>query len=136
MAEAGVREDRLLRHATEGSAQGGVISPCLSNVFLHHVLDEWSENEVKPRLKGKSTVVRFADAAVMAFADFQDAKRVLDVLDKRLARYELVLHPDKTRFVDFRNYRPEGQPGHGWDNVHLPRLLCAAETQRKEGSMK
>src|SRR5262249_12009526 len=74
----------------------GVISPCLSNIFLHHVLDEWFENEVKPRLRGKSTLARFADDAVMAFANFQDAKRVLDVLGKRLARYELTLHPDKT----------------------------------------
>jgi group II intron reverse transcriptase/maturase len=107
--KAGVLEDGLLRHATEGSPQGGVVSPCLSNIFLHHVLDEWFENEVKPRLKGKSTLVRFADDAVMAFADFQDAKRVLDVLGKRLGRYELTLHPDKTRFVDFRSYRPDGQ---------------------------
>jgi len=105
--KAGVLEDGLLRHATEGSPQGGVISPCLSNIFLHHVLDEWFENEVKPRLRGKSTLVRFADDAVMAFADFQDAKRVLDVLGKRLARYELTLHPDKTRFVDFRSRRPD-----------------------------
>ena len=106
--KAGVLEDGLLRHATEGSPQGGVISPCLSNIFLHHVLDEWFENEVKPRLKGKSTLVRFADDAVMAFADFRDAKRVLDVLGKRLARYGLTLHPDKTRFVDFRSHRPDG----------------------------
>ena len=47
---AGVLEDGLLRRATEGSPQGGVVSPCLSNIFLHHVLDEWFENEVKPRL--------------------------------------------------------------------------------------
>jgi group II intron reverse transcriptase/maturase len=107
--KAGVLEDGLLRHATEGSPQGGVISPCLSNIFLHHVLDEWFENEVRPRLKGKSTLVRFADDAVMAFADVQDAKRVLDVLGKRLGRYELTLHPDKTRFVDFRSYRPDGK---------------------------
>jgi len=107
--KAGVLEDGLLRHATEGSPQGGVISPCLSNIFLHHVLDEWFKNVVKPRLKGKSTLARFADDAVMAFADFQDAKRVLDVLGKRLARYELTLHPDKTRFIDFRRYRPDGK---------------------------
>jgi len=106
---AGVLEDGLLRHATEGSPQGGVVSPCLSNIFLHHVLDEWVENEVKPRLRGRSTLVRFADDAVMAFADFRDAQRVLDVLGKRLARYGLTLHPDKTRFVDFRNYRPNGR---------------------------
>src|SRR5499425_3658456 len=48
------------------------------------------------------------DDAVMAFADIQDAKRVLDVLGKRLARYELTLHPDKTRFVDFRSDRSDG----------------------------
>ena len=107
--KAGVLEDGLLRHATEGSPQGGVVSPCLSNIFLHYVLDEWFENEVKPRLKGKSTLVRFADDAVMAFADFHDAKRVLDVLGKRLARYGLTLHPDKTRFVDFRSYRSDGK---------------------------
>jgi group II intron reverse transcriptase/maturase len=107
--KAGVLEDGLLRHATEGSPQGGVVSPCLSNIFLHHVLDEWFENEVKPRLKGKSTLVRFADDAVMAFADFRDAQRVLGVLGKRLARYELTLHPDKTRFIDFRSYRPDGK---------------------------
>jgi RNA-directed DNA polymerase len=107
--KAGVLEDGLLRHATEGSPQGGVVSPCLSNIFLHYVLDEWFENEVKPRLKGKCTLVRFADDAVMAFADFRDARRVLDVLGKRLARYGLTLHPDKTRFVDFRSYRPDGK---------------------------
>jgi group II intron reverse transcriptase/maturase len=106
--KAGVLEDGLLRHATEGSPQGGVISPCLSNIFLHHVLDEWFELEVRPRLKGRCTLVRFADDAVMAFEDFLDAKRVLGVLGKRLARYGLLLHPDKTRFVDFRNNRPNG----------------------------
>ncbi|HEY7426767.1 MAG TPA: reverse transcriptase domain-containing protein, partial [Gemmataceae bacterium] len=59
--KAGVLEDGLLRHATEGSPQGGVISPCLSNIFLHHVLDEWFESEVRPRLKGRSALIRFAD---------------------------------------------------------------------------
>ena len=82
--KAGALEDGLLHHATEGSPQGGVISPCLSNIFLHHVLDEWFEFEVRPRLKGKCTLVRFADDVVMAFEDFLDAKRVLSVLGKRL----------------------------------------------------
>jgi RNA-directed DNA polymerase len=100
--KAGAVEDGLLHHATEGTPQGGVISPCLSNVFLHHVLDEWFENEVRPRLAGASTLVRFADDAVMAFEYLRDAKRVMDVLGKRLHRYGLTLHPDKTRFVDFR----------------------------------
>src|ERR1700688_3922103 len=106
--KAGVLEDGLLRLATEGTPQGGVISPLLSNIFLHHVLDEWFENEVRPRLKGRCTLVRFADDAVMAFEDLLDAKRVLGVLGKRLARFGLTLHPDKTRFVDFRSNRPNG----------------------------
>jgi RNA-directed DNA polymerase len=87
--KAGVLEDGLLRYATEGSPQGGVISPILSNIFLHHVLDEWFENEVRPRLAGASTLVRFADDAVMAFEYLRDAKRVMDVLGKRLHRYGL-----------------------------------------------
>src|SRR5690242_9163502 len=83
----------------------GVLSPCLSNVFLHHVLDEWFETEVKPRLRGACTLVRFADDALMAFDNIDDAKRVLSVLGKRLARYGVTLHPDKTRLVDFRPKR-------------------------------
>src|SRR5712671_3433041 len=75
--KAGAVEDGFLRRTTEGSPQGGVISPCLSNVFLHHVLDEWFETVVKPRLRGEGTLVRFADDALMAFDNIVDAKRVL-----------------------------------------------------------
>ena len=106
--KAGAVEDGFLRRTTEGSPQGGVISPCLSNVFLHHVLDEWFETEVKPRLRGECTLARFADDALMAFDNIVDAKRVLSVLGKRLARYGLTLHPDKTRLVDFRPERSQG----------------------------
>jgi len=106
--EAGAVEDGLLRRTTEGSPQGGVISPWLSNVFLHHVLDEWFENEVRPRLKGDCTLVRFADDALMAFDNIVDAQRVLTVLGKRFARFGLTLHPDKTRIVDFRPPRKGG----------------------------
>jgi RNA-directed DNA polymerase len=95
--KAGAVENGLLRRTTEGSPQGGVISPCLSNVFLHHVLDEWFETEVKPRLRGECILVRFADDALMAFDNIVDAKRVLSVLGKRLARYGLTLHPDAPR---------------------------------------
>src|SRR5271166_33371 len=108
MAEGGAVEDGLLRRTTEGSPQGGVISPCLSNVFLHYVLDEWFETEVRPRLKGESTLARFADDAIMAFDNIVDAQRVLAVLGKRLARFGLTLHPDKTRLVDFRPQMTEG----------------------------
>jgi RNA-directed DNA polymerase len=106
--KAGVLEDGLLRFATEGTPQGGVISPLLSNIYLHHVLDGWFEDEVRPRLKGGATLVRYADDFVMTFETHHDAKRVLEVLGKRLERYGLTLHPDKTRFIDFRPQRSGG----------------------------
>jgi RNA-directed DNA polymerase len=106
--KAGALEDGLRCVAETGTPQGGVISPMLSNVFLHHVLDAWFENEVRPRLAGPCTLVRFADDFVMTFKNHHDAKRVLEVLGKRLERYGLTLHPDKTRFIDFRPERKGG----------------------------
>jgi hypothetical protein len=86
-----------------------VISPLLANIYLHHVLDEWFEGVVRPRLRGRCLLVRYADDAVIAFEDHSSAKRLLDVLGKRLGRYGLQLHPTKTRFVDFRFKRPQGR---------------------------
>ncbi len=90
--KAGVLEDGHLHRTMTGSPQGGVVSPLLANIFLHHVLDEWYEGEVRPRLTRRSTLVRFADDFVMAFEDVLDAERVLAVLGKRLERYGLTLH--------------------------------------------
>lgn len=104
---AGAVEDGRLRRSTMGSPQGGVVSPCLSNIFLHHVLDEWFETEVRPRVYGDCTLARYADDAIMAFDNIVDAKRLLAVLGKRLGRFGLTLHPDKTRLVDFRPQRTE-----------------------------
>ena len=75
--------------------------PTLSNVYLHEVLDEWFEHEVKPRLRGRAFEVRYADDAVLVFEHEDDARRVLGVLAKRLEKYGLRLHPDKTRMVEF-----------------------------------
>jgi RNA-directed DNA polymerase len=110
---AGVLEDGSLRLATEGTPQGGVISPMLANVFLHHVLDQWFESEVRPRMAEPCTLVRFADDFVMTFTNHHDAKRVMGVLGQRLGRYGLTLHPDKTRFIDFRPARQGGMHADG-----------------------
>jgi RNA-directed DNA polymerase len=106
--KAGVMEERQWHRASKGTPQGGVISPLMANVYLHECLDRWFANEVQPRLKGRSSIVRFADDAVMVFEDYQDCVRVLSVLPKRMARYGLELHPEKTRMVDFRFKRPNG----------------------------
>jgi len=63
--KAGVLEHDLLQHTTEGTPQGGVVSPVLANIYLHHVLDEWFELDVRPRLKGNNILVRYADDSVM-----------------------------------------------------------------------
>lgn len=107
--KAGVLEEGQLRRSDQGTPQGGVISPLLSNVYLHHVLDEWYEQEVVPRMKARSALVRYADDLVMSFEDFLDCFRVLRVLGKRLARFGLSLHEEKTRVVDFRFKRPNGE---------------------------
>ncbi len=108
--KAGVLEEGRLQRNEMGSPQGGVISPLLANIFLHHVLDEWFESEVRPRLAGKSMLVRYADDFVMAFESFEDAQRVRAALVKRLGRYGLELHADKTRFIDFRKHPPADKP--------------------------
>ncbi len=106
---AGVLEDGAWSAAEEGTPQGGVISPLLANIYLHYVLDEWYERDVKPRLKGPSFLIRYADDFVMGFSCEEDAQRVMEVLPKRFAKFGLTLHPDKTRLVPFR--RPSQRPG-------------------------
>jgi len=109
--KAGVWEDGGITYSDEGTPQGGVISPMLSNVYLHEVLDKWFEQMVKPRLEGKARMVRFADDFVMIFERREDAEKVLRVLPKRFEKYGLSIHMDKTRLVDFR---------HPWDSKEEP----------------
>jgi group II intron reverse transcriptase/maturase len=105
--KAGVLEGESVEYPEQGTPQGGVVSPMLSNIYLHYVLDPWFESEVKPRLKGKAFMIRFADDFVMGFENKEDAERVLEVLGKRLRKYGLSIHPDKTRLVPFG--RPMGK---------------------------
>jgi RNA-directed DNA polymerase len=108
---AGVLQDGEISYPGSGTPQGGVISPLLANIYLHHVVDEWFERVVKPRLRGQAQMVRFADDIVMVFGNEQDARRVMEVLPKRVGKYGLTLHPDKTRLVRFT--RPPLEPPKG-----------------------
>jgi len=100
--KAGVLEQGAVTYPYTGSPQGGVISPVLSNIFLHYVLDEWIEQVVKPRLRGKAFLIRYADDFVMGFTHEEDARRVLAVLPQRLGKYGLAIHPEKTRLIPFQ----------------------------------
>jgi group II intron reverse transcriptase/maturase len=109
---AGVLEEGELSFPEAGTPQGGVISPILSNVYLHYVLDVWFEQEVRPRMQGRAFLVRFADDFVMGFERVEDARRVLQVLPKRFQKYGLTLHPTKTRLAPFRR-PPRKNPPQG-----------------------
>jgi RNA-directed DNA polymerase len=98
---AGVLEDGVHTTPEQGTPQGGVISPLLANIVLHYVLDEWFERVVRPRLKGQAFLIRYADDFVIGVAREDDARRILDVLPKRMSKYGLTVHPEKTRLVRF-----------------------------------
>ncbi len=100
----GVIDDGRLLTTKTGVGQGQTISPLLANVYLHYVLDEWFETEVKPRLRGEAYEIRYCDDFILCFQYREDAERVLEVLAKRFAKYGLTLHSEKTRLLEFGRY--------------------------------
>ena len=104
--EASITPDR-------GTAQGSGLSPLLGHVYLHYALDVWFDQVVRPRLRGRATLVRYADDFVIGFERRDDAERVMDVLPKRLGRYGLTLHADKTRVLPFGRPPRRQQGGKG-----------------------
>jgi len=98
----GVLDGERYAEPDVGTAQGSVLSPLLGNIYLHHVLDRWFEQDVKPRLRGRATLVRYADDFVILFERQDDAERVHEALQRRMARFALTLHPEKTRLLTFR----------------------------------
>lgn len=113
--KAGVLEGEQMLRREHGTPQGGVISPLVANIYLHEVVDRWYEEEVRPRMRGKTQLVRYADDLVMVFEHESDARRVLEALRGRCERYGLRLHPEKTRIVPFGRppYRERPRRGGG-----------------------
>ena len=100
--KAKILEGGRITKPISGAPQGGVVSPILSNVFLHHALDEWFDKEVRPHLKGYGFMTRFCDDFVMGFQEEADARRVFELLPARLSLFGLKMHTGKSRIVDFR----------------------------------
>jgi RNA-directed DNA polymerase len=109
----GVLEGEALSKPDLGTVQGSVLSALLGNVYLHHVLDLWFETEVTPRLQGRSRLIRYCDDFVIGFERQDDANRVMTVLGKRMGRFGLTLHPDKTRLLPFGRPSPRQHRGKG-----------------------
>jgi group II intron reverse transcriptase/maturase len=143
---AGVMEKGAVSMPVAGTPQGGVISPLLANIVLHHVLDVWFVEQVRPRLRGPAAMVRYADDLVMVFREQDDALRVAEVLRKRLGRFGLAVNEEKTRMVRFerprlnetRRRRGEGANGtfdflgftHYWRRTHRGIWVLYRKTMR------
>ena len=99
--KAGVLEDGNVSYPDSGSPQGGVISPIISNVFLHYVLDLWFEKRYARSCRGRAYLVRYADDFIACFQDEGDARRFVEELTKRLADFDLEVAPSKTAVLRF-----------------------------------
>ena len=104
---AGVLENGVLHAVEEGTPQGGIISPLLSNIYLHYVLDLWAQRWRRRDARGEVYIVRYADDFVMGFEDGRDARSMRAALAKRFGSFGLELHPDKTRILFFGRYAHE-----------------------------
>lgn len=99
---AGIMENGECYYQDEGTPQGGVISPLLSNIYLHEILDKWFVNEIQPNLIGDSCIVRYADDVVLGFKSKKDAEHVLAAITERLGEYNLTLNKEKTKLIHFK----------------------------------
>ena len=115
--KAGVMIEGCRWDTDEGVAQGSSLSPLLANVYLHYVLDQWFERDVRPRMQGEAYLIRYADDFIAAFELESDARRFQTVLPKRLARFSLQLAEEKTKLLRFGRFarrecqrRGEGAP--------------------------
>lgn len=105
--KAGVMESGTWSEVSEGTPQGGVISPLLANIFLHYTLDLWVGQWRKRNARKQVFIVRYADDFVMTFEDEKDAHDMQTALDERLKRFGLQLHEDKTRLIRFGRFAKE-----------------------------
>lgn len=109
----GVLDGEAYTEPDVGTAQGSTLSPLLGNIYLHHVLDVWLEREVKPHLRGRTCLVRYADDFVIGFERREDAETVKQMVHQRMAEYGLRLHPEKTRLVPYQRPPRRQQGGKG-----------------------
>jgi group II intron reverse transcriptase/maturase len=110
---AGVIEDGNWSETSEGSPQGASVSPLLANVYLHYVFDRWARQWRRRHARGDMVVTRFADDFVVGFQHLGDAKRFLHDLRERFAKFNLGLHRDKTRLIQFGRFAAQNRKERG-----------------------
>lgn len=102
--KAGVLENDQLQHTEYGTPQGGSVSVLISNIYLHYVLDLWFAKVVKRKLRGEAYLIRYIDDFLVCFQYRSDAYQFQDALKLRLAKFSLVLEPNKTQLVEFGRF--------------------------------
>ena len=102
--KAGVMEAGKLYQTEEGTPQGGILSPTLSNIYLHYILDLWMEKIVKRDIQGYVELLRYCDDFVVLVQYKKEAEKILDKLCKRLSKFGLDLSKEKTRLIEFGRY--------------------------------
>ena len=110
---AGVLEEGKRLRVEEGTPQGGSASPLLANLYLHYVFDLWVQAWRKKRARGEVIAVRFADDIVLGFQFRWEAEQFWKELAERMAKFQLELHPDKTRLVEFGPFAAENRKRRG-----------------------
>jgi RNA-directed DNA polymerase len=110
---AGVLEEGELIQVEEGTPQGGSISPLLANIYLHYVLDLWLDAWRKKEARGEVIVVRYADDFVIGLQYGDDAKSLLEELRERFRRFNLTLHEEKTRLIEFGRFARQNRDARG-----------------------
>lgn len=107
--KAGVMEDGAFTASIEGTPQGGLVSPVLSNIYLHYVLDLWVEKKFARKSKGKVRLIRFADDFIVCFTHQEDAEQFAEEVKERLAAFELEIEPSKTKLIPFGRWMKPGE---------------------------
>ena len=134
--KSGVMIDGQREATDDGVPQGACLSPLLANVYLHYVLDQWFERDVKPCLRGQAYLIRYADDFICRFEYESDARAFQSVLPKRLAKFSLEVAEEKTKLLRFGRFARRDSTA-SWrrctGHVRLPRLysLLRAQPRRK-----
>nr|BFD32266.1 group II intron reverse transcriptase/maturase [Pigmentibacter ruber] len=103
LARAPIMKDGNVNENTIGCPQGSIVSPILANIYLHHVIDKWFQEISQTHLKGRCEMVRYADDMVFTFQSMLEAKRFFEVLPKRLSKFGLRIHLDKSQIIPAGN---------------------------------